>query len=665
MNQARLMFRGCFTLLLTLTLTACDKVPLASDADAQGHTPATAATREANASVLKQLDFTDQQDFVDAERGLIARDPMLRVLRTTEDGSSIVWDMPSYDFIKGPAPDSVNPSLWRQAQLNNIHGLFKVRDGVYQLRGYDISNMTIIEGRTGWIIVDPLTAKETAARAIAFARQHLGTKPIVAVIFTHSHVDHFGGVLGIVTAEQARQQKLRVIAPAGFMEEATSENVLAGVTMLRRSLYMYGKNLAHTPRGHIDTGLGKGTAYGTVGILPPTELITHTGQELTLDGLRFIFQNTPASEAPAEMTFYSPDMKAFFGAELASHTLHNLYTLRGAKVRDALKWSGYLEEALTLFSDAEVYIGGHQWPVWGKARVQSLLETQRDTFKFIHDQTLHLALQGYTPREIAEQVKLPASLNSVFSSRGYYGTVAHNTKAVYQFYFGWYDANPANLNPLPPESAAKKYVAFMGGADEVLKKAQQSVDAGEYRWAAEVLNHLVFAEPNHVKAKALLAHTYDQLGYQSESAPWRDAYLTGAYELRHGKPEKVLDMSSTQELLRNTPIPRFLEAMAARLKADNAEGKELKVNFVFTDSGESFALQVKNAVLHHRSGIDSNATATLKLTRDIYLKMIMGNAGLNDTLLSDDLQVEGSRVDLVRFFALFHQPNGSFNIVTP
>ncbi|MES3041444.1 MAG: alkyl sulfatase dimerization domain-containing protein [Pseudomonadota bacterium] len=660
MNTSRLL-----ALALCSALAACGQAPHEAGADAQGHSAATAATRDANAKMLTELDFNDRQDFADAERGLIARDPMLKILRTTEDGSSTVWDMPSYDFLKGAAPDSVNPSLWRQAQLNNIHGLFKVRDGIYQLRGYDLSNMTIIEGRTGWIIVDPLTAQETAARAIAFAREHLGTKPIVAVIFTHSHVDHFGGILGIVSAEQARQQKLRIIAPDGFMEEATSENVLAGVTMLRRSMFMYGKSLAHTPRGHIDTGLGKAPAYGTVGIMAPTELITRTGQELDIDGLRFVFQNTPASEAPAEMTFYLPELKAFLGAELASHTLHNLYTLRGAKVRDALKWSGYLDEALSLFGDAEVYVGSHQWPVWGKERVQALLESQRDTFKYIHDQTLHLALQGFTSREIAEQVKLPPSLNKVFSSRGYYGTVAHNTKAVYQFYFGWYDANPANLNPLPPENAGKKYVEFMGGADAVLEKAQKTYDDGEYRWAAEVLNHLVFAEPGNAAAKALLAKTYDQLGYQAESAPWRDAYLTGAYELRHGTPKQVLDMSSTIELLRSTPMPRFMDAMAARLKADKAEGKEYTINFVFTDLKESYVLHLKNSVLHHRAGNDPKADATLKLTHAIYLKMITGKAGINDTLLSDDLKVEGSRVDLVRFFTLFEQPNGSFNIVTP
>lgn len=657
--------QSLLALVLICALSACSQSPQDTGADAEGHSAATAATRKANANVLTELDFNDKQDFADAERGLIARDPQLIVTRTTEDGSSRVWDMPSYDFIKGAAPDSVNPSLWRQAQLNNIHGLFKVTDNIYQLRGYDLANMTIIEGRTGWIIVDPLTSQETAAHAIAFARQHLGKKPIVAIIFSHSHVDHFGGVLGIISAEQARQQQIRIIAPDGFMEEATSENVLAGVTMLRRSMFMYGKELARSPRGHIDTGLGKAPAFGTVSILAPTELITHTGQELNIDGLRFVFQNTPASEAPAEMTFYLPELKAFCGAELASHTMHNLYTLRGAKVRDALKWSGYLDEAMNLFADAEVYFGGHSWPVWGKENVHSLLETQRDTFKYIHDQTMHMALNGMTSREIAEQIKLPPNLDKVFSSRGYYGTLSHNSKAVYQFYFGWYDANPANLNPLPPESAGKKYVEFMGGADAVLTKAQKSYDDGEYRWTAEVLNHLVFAEPSNASAKALLAKTYDQLGYQAESAPWRDAYLTGAYELRHGTPKKVLDMSSTVELLRSTPMPRFLDAMAARLKADAAEGKEYTINMVFTDLKESYVLTLKNSVLHHRPGNDTKANATLKLTHAIYLKMITGKAGISDTLLSDDLKVEGSRLDLVRFFTLFEQPDGTFNIVTP
>jgi alkyl sulfatase BDS1-like metallo-beta-lactamase superfamily hydrolase len=650
-------------LLLPLLLAACAKPAGDGQADEQGHTAPTAATRKANAAVLEELDFADTRDFEDARHGLIASDPALAIAGPDQ---APVWNMPAYAFIKGEAPDSVNPSLWRQAQINNIHGLFKVTDGIYQLRGYDLSNMSIIEGESGWIIVDPLTAQETASHAIAFARQHLGDRPIVAVIFTHSHVDHFGGVLGLLGAEQARQRKVRVIAPTGFMEEATSENVIAGITMVRRAMYMYGKPLAPSPRGHVDTGLGKGPAFGTVGILEPTEIVDRTGQELTIDGVRFMFQNAPGSEAPAEMTFYLPGRRAFCGAEVVSHNMHNLYTLRGAKVRDALRWSGYIDEMLGLYGDAEVYFASHHWPIWGRERIHEFLESQRDTYKFIHDQTVHLALQGYTSREIAEKIELPHSLRRTFSSRGYYGTLRHNAKAVYQFYFGWYDGNPANLNPLPPEDAAGKYVEFMGGAKAVLEKAQKSFDDGDYRWAAEVLNHLVFAEPENTKAKALLAMTYDQLGYQSESGPWRDVYLTGAYELRHGPPEKTLDLSSSLGMLRQTPVPRFLDAMAVRLKAADAEGKEYTVNLVLTDRNESYVLRLKNSVLHHSAGNpDPKADVTLRVTHELYLKMLTGTAGLKDTLMSDDLQVEGSRLDLIRFFALFEKPEGTFNIVTP
>ncbi|MBI2382464.1 MAG: MBL fold metallo-hydrolase [Gammaproteobacteria bacterium] len=646
-----------------LASTGCGDRPREADADAQGHSAPTAATRAANAQVGESLDLADRQDFEDARRGLVAADPDLRI---PGPGGEAAWDMPGYAFLDGAAPDSVNPSLWRQAQLNNIHGLFKVTDGVYQLRGFDLANMTIVEGRSGWIVVDPLTARETASRAIAFARRHLGDKPVVAIVFTHSHVDHFGGVLGVVDAQQARSKKVRVIAPEGFMEEATSENVLAGGTMMRRSMYMYGMRLARSPRGHVDTGLGKGPAYGSVGVLEPTEIVGRTRQELDVDGVRFVFQNAPGSEAPAELTFYLPERKAFCGAEVVSHTLHNLYTLRGAKVRDALKWSGYIDEIARLFGDAEVYFGSHHWPIWGNARIVSFLETQRDTYKYIHDQTVRLALHGYTPREIAERLELPASLRNTFSSRDYYGTVRHNAKAVYQFYFGWYDGNPANLDPLPPEDSARKYVALIGGAQAVLQHAQEAFDRAEYRWAAELLNHLVFAEPGNENARALLARTYDQLGYRAESGPWRDVYLTGAFELRHGGPKQGLKLSEALDLLRQTPMPRFLDAMAVRLDGAAAEGKDYTVNLVLTDLGETYVLRVRNAVLHHAQGAaDPKANATLRLTHELYLKMLTGAAGIKDTLMSDDLEVQGSRLDLIRFFSLFEKPDGTFNIVTP
>ncbi len=660
------MKRIAVTLLLPLAvaLGGCDeKMELGPDADALGHTAPTQATAKANAKVLDELPFSDRQDFEDAKRGLIASHPGLII----EDAyGGFVWNLPAYEFIDGEAPASVNPSLWRQANLNQMHGLFKVTDGIYQLRGFDLSNMTIIEGKTGWIIVDPLTAKETAAAAIAFARKHLDEKPIVAMIFTHSHIDHFAGVFGIMEAEEIARRKVRIIAPEGFMEEATSENVIAGMAMGRRAMFMFGRNLPRSQRGHVDSGLGISPSYGTLGIMEPTDIVDSTPQKMTIDGVRFVFQNAPGSEAPAELAFYLPKLKAFCGAEIISRNMHNLYTLRGAKVRDALKWSNYIDEEMRLFNDAEIYFASHHWPLWGKERIIEFLEKQRDTYKYIHDQTLRLANAGYTPREIAEEIELPESLRMSFPNRGYYGTVRHNSKAVYQGYLGWYDGNPANLNPLPPTEAGVRYVELMGGADKLLAQAELYFDKGEYRWVAEILSHLVFAEPGNTKAKALLARTYDQLGYQSESGPWRDVYLTAAYELRHGAPERGLDISIMLDVLRQTPLSRFFDSMAARLNGPDAEGTEMTVNMIFTDLHESYVLALENAVLHHyKTTPDPAANATIKLTRELFLRMAMGKAGIKDTLFSDDLQVEGSRIDLVRFFSLFDKPTGTFNIVTP
>ncbi|MBW2509412.1 MAG: MBL fold metallo-hydrolase [Deltaproteobacteria bacterium] len=616
-----------------------------------------------NAAVRQELPLTDQRDFDDAKRGLIASDPALRI--TTEQGK-VIWNMPAYDFVQGDAPVSVNPSLWRQAQLNNIHGLFQVTKGVYQLRGYDLANMSLIDGETGWIVVDPLTAKETAAKALAFAREHLGDKPISAVIYTHSHIDHFGGVLGILSPEEVEERNVPIIAPELFLEEATSENVIAGVAMGRRSLFMMGPRLPKGERGHVDTGLGKGVAYGSFGLLPPAEIITKTGAEMTIDGVRFVFQNAPGSEAPSEMTFYLPDLQTFCGAEVVSHTMHNLYTLRGAKVRDAIKWSGYIDEVIEMFPDVEVYFGSHHWPIWGHDRIVDFLEKQRDTYKYINDQTLRLALLGATPREIAEELELPESLRTSFANRGYYGTLKHNAKAVYQRYFGWYDGNPANLDPLPPAEAGTKYVELAGGAANLLANAQAAYDRGEYRWVAEVVNHLVFADPNNQEARDLLAQAYDQLGYQAESGPWRDVYLTGAFELRHGGPTEGIDLAASMDMIKHAPIESFLAAIAARLNADKAEGEELIVNLNFTDLGETYVLELKNSVLrHYERDPDPDANASLNITHELFLEMLTGKAGLKDTLFSDNLSIDGSRLDLLSFFRLLDKPTGTFAIVTP
>ena len=658
------------TFVLALALGGCEKTrpapvfdPADRAPDVAGNTPPTEQTARLNAAVAESLPLAEEQDFEDARRGLVASDPDLRVLGA--DGTPI-WDMGAYDFIEGDPPASVNPSLWRQARLNNIHGLFEVTRGVYQLRGYDLANMSLIEGQTGGIVIDPLTAGETAAAALAFARRHLGDKPISAVIFTHSHIDHFGGVLGILSPEEAAERQVPIVAPESFITEATNENVVAGVAMARRSLYMFGPRLPRGVRGHVGSGLGKGPAYGTVGILQPTETVARTPTELTLDGVRFVFQNAPGSEAPAELTFYLPELKTFCGAEVVSHTMHNLYTLRGAKVRDALRWSGYIDEIIDLFGEAEVYFGSHHWPIWGNGRIADFLEKQRDTYKYIHDQTLRLALLGHTPREIAEGLELPESLRRSFPNRGYYGTVRHNARAVYQRYFGWYDGNPANLNPLPPAEAGARYVELAGGAAALLDQARAAHARGDYRWVAEILNHLVFADPDNQEARGLLAEAYDQLGYQAESGPWRDIYLTGAFELRHGGPATGFDLSSMMDMIEHAPLARFLDAMAARLNADKAEGKKMTINLILTDLGATHVLELDNSVLrHYERDPDPEANASLKITHQLYLRMLTGQAGLKETLFSDHLSVDGSRLALFNFFRLFDKPDGTFDIVTP
>lgn len=647
-------------------LLACDSGSLTPQpgADDQGHTAATRYTAQANAQVAQSLPLSDQEDFIDAERGLIARADSLVVEHA--DGRP-VWDQDAYAFIQqGDAPPSVNPSLWRQARLNGLHGLYKVTDGIYQLRGFDLANMTLIEGERGWIVVDPLTVAETAERAMRFADTHLGRRPVSTIIFTHSHIDHFGGVEGVLKV--AEHPDLQVVAPAGFMDEAVSENVMAGIAMQRRAGFMYGRHLARSPRGHVGTGLGKEPPRaGTIGIRAPDIRIDTTGTKMLLDGVEFVFQNAPGSEAPAELTFYLPAQRAYCGAEVVSRNIHNVYTLRGAKVRDALAWSNYIQEAIDLFAgDAELYFGAHQWPLWGKENVLAFMKNQRDVYKYIHDQTLRMANLGYTPAEIAEEIRMPESLQRSFANRGYYGTVKHNAKAVYQRYFGWYDGNPANLDPLPPVQAGRRYVALAGGADRLLEQAGTAFDRGEYRWVAQLLNHLVFAQPDHQGARALLAKTYDQLGYQSESGPWRDVYLSAAFELRHGTVRQGVDLADAVALLREIPREQFFDSMAARLNGPRADGESLVINFRFSDLDEDYVLDIENAVMHHRRAPPRpDANASISLTHDLFLKMAINQVGIRDTLMSDALEVRGSRLDLIKFFRLFDKPDGRFAIVTP
>jgi alkyl sulfatase BDS1-like metallo-beta-lactamase superfamily hydrolase len=655
-----------FSVLLSLiVVSGCEqKVGVSEGADEHGSSPASSYTIAANQQVKDTLELDNQTDFEQARKGLVASVKNLKIMAA--DGQ-VAWDQSAYNFISGSAPDSVNPSLWRQEQLNNIHGLFEVTPGVHQLRGFDLANLTLIDTDNGWIVVDPLTTAATSSYAIDFARKHLGNKPIKAVIFTHSHVDHFGGIDGVLTPVELAD--ITIIAPEGFTEESVSENIIAGNVMGRRAEFMYGRNLPKSARGHVGTGLGKEPAgAGAISILSPTTIIHKTGQTLTIDGLEIVFQNAPGSEAPAELTFYLPKYKAFCGAELVSRTMHNLYTLRGAKVRDALGWSGFIDEALELFGkQADVYLASHHWPIWGNEKIQSFMLRQRDTYKFIHDQTMRLANQGYTPKEIAEAIKMPESLQQTFDNRGYYGTLKHNSKAVYQFYFGWYDANPANLDPLPPVAVGKRYVDAMGGAESVLEIARTSFAKGEYRWVAELLSHLVFADAKNIEARQLLAETYDQLGYQAESAPWRDVYLSGALELRHGKKEDAVSLiASATGLIGQAPTELFFAAMATNLNPEKAAGEHYIVNFHMTDTNESFVLTVDNSVLHHRQlAADPKADVTIKITRQLFLKLITKTADLKSVMFGDELEIEGSKLALIGFFSLFDTNDEFFNIVTP
>lgn len=660
-------------LVITL-LSACQ--PSQNDVvqQEQNQTAVSSSTLQAHKSVNQKLNINNQQDFKQANKGLIAKTPNQAILNSAGE---VIWDNAAYSFIQGDSPDTVNPSLWRQEKLNNIRGLFKVSDGVYQVRGFDFANMSIIEGKSGWIIVDPLTAKETAQAALKFAQQHLGVKPIKAVILTHAHMDHFGGVLGVVSPEEIKSQGIRVIAPEGFMDAATSENIIAGIAMARRSAYMYGKNLARNSQGHIGSGLGTGPAFGTFGIVTPTELISNNNTTKTIDGINFVFQNASGTESIAELTFYLPEQKIFCGAELVSRNMHNLYTLRGAQVRNALDWSNTIDQSLQMFGQSDIYFGSHHWPIWGNEKVKTFLANQRDLYKYIHDQSVRLLNQGLTADEIAEQITLPDSLANYFANRGYYGSLSHNSKAVYQFYMGWFDANPAHLNPLPATQSSSKYVDMMGGEENILIKAKAFFEQGEYRWVAELLNHIVFANPDNTEAKSLLASTYEQLGYQAESAPWRNFYLMGAQELEQGVSNKGIDLASMEEILKNTPVSKFFESMAVRLNSEKAKDEVFNIVLNFTDINESYLLKVDNSVLRHYAltkisteqsfvhNDEADINASLSLTHSLFVKILIGKAGIKNTLFSDELSVDGSIIDLVSFFRLFDTPAGNFNIVTP
>jgi alkyl sulfatase BDS1-like metallo-beta-lactamase superfamily hydrolase len=624
---------------------------------------ATDATRRFNEAFAMSLPHDTRQDFADADRGFIGTIPDARV---EARGGRVVWDMAPFAFeAEGqPTPSTVNPSLWRQAQLNTRHGLFEVTAGIYQVRGFDISNVTFIEGKTGYIVVDPLTSAEPAAAALKLMRQHRGDKPVMAVIYTHSHVDHYGGVRGVLSDDDIRSG-LRIIAPNGFLEAAVSENILAGNAMARRATYMFGGLLPRGPRGHVDSGLGKASSQGSVSLIPPTESITATGQRHTIDGVDIVYQLTPDTEAPAEMNFYFPQFKALCMAENCTCHLHNLYTPRGAQVRDAKGWSRYIGEAIDLFaSGAEVEFASHHWPRWGSARIIEFLRKQRDLYKFIHDQTLRLANHGLTPIEISETLALPPSLAAEWHTRSYYGTLNHNTKAVYQRYLGWYDGNPAHLYPHPPAEAGKRYVALAGGADALLKNAREAFDRGDYRWVAEVVNHLVFADPHNADARNLQADALEQLGYQAESGPWRGNFLTGAQELR-AVPGGIRRRGLAAAQLRALPADELLDAFSVRLNGPKAGAHDFAFGVQFEGSDERWRVSVENAVLHHALDKAAAVKPVVHLNHDTLIDLAVGETTLDAALAAGRARIDGDGNVFAEFLGLLDRFEFFFAIIEP
>jgi alkyl sulfatase BDS1-like metallo-beta-lactamase superfamily hydrolase len=624
--------------------------------------PATSTTAAANKAFGAALDLGDKQDFDDASRGLVARMPDA-VIKNAK--GETVWDGNQFGFIRGEAPPSVNPSLWRQEKLNNNAGLFKVTEGIWQVRGYDLANMTLVRGKTGWIVIDPLLSAEVAKATLEFAMQHLERKPVVAVIYTHSHADHFGGVRGVVDEADVKAGKVPIIAPDGFMDHAVAENVLAGNAMTRRAQYQFGTPLAFGERGAVGSGLGKGLSIGSLGLLPPTDIVRKTGEQRVVDGVRIVFQMANGSEAPAEFTFYFPDHKALCLSEVVTAHLHNVYTLRGAKMRDALGWSKYINEMLDFYPQAEVAFRSHHWPVWGAPRIRKHLVNQRDAYRFIHDAALNMANQGKKMGDLGNATYFPKGLRNDFSTHGYYGTLSHNLRAVYNFYLGFFDGNPATLDPLPAVETAKRYVAALGGAEDVLDKARAAFAAGDYRWAAELNNHAVMADAGNAAARALQADILEQLGYQAESGVWRNEYLTAAKELREGvKPVRL----STQgpDMVRAMTLEMIFDFIAVRLNHQKVDGLNLGVQVNFTDSNETFALELSNAVLHNTKGrVLKNPQAALSISHPAFFKMLLAGVPLPKLLEAGEAKVEGDPKALGAIFANLDRFDPLFNIVTP
>lgn len=641
-----------------------------------GAEPATAITRSCQHAALRWLPMADQRSFDDARRGFIADIPP-GVIKRANGGP--VWNLAAYGFLadKSP-PDTVHPGLWRHARVNMVTGLFKVTERLYQVRGLDISNMTIIEGDSGLILIDPLICTEVAAAALALYREHRpdqAHKPVVAVIYSHSHSDHFGGVRGVIDEADVIAGRVQVIAPHGFMEEAVSENVMAGNAMSRRALFQFGPLLPKGERGQVDAGLGKTTSTGTLTLIAPTRVIERPVEHHVIDGVDCVFELTPGAEAPSEMIIHHPGLRVLNMTEISSHNFHNLLPLRGAQARDSLAWSRYLDGALQRYAtEADVLIAQHHWPVWGAEAIDGFLRRQRDLYKFVHDQTLRLMNHGQLAGEIAELLQLPESLQQDWSCHGFYGTVRHNVKAIVQRYIGWYDGNPAHLDPLPPAEAARKAVAYMGGAAAVLQRAGEDFERGEYRWVAQVCAQLAHAHPTgeadgeaHTAAAcALGARALEQLGYQAESATWRNAYLQAAMELRQGPPQLPNLAVASADMVRAMSTSLFFDYLAMRVNGDRAAGLTLRLNWHFSDTGEQVLLNLENSALTHRMGVvDAAADASITLQRRTIDDIALQRLSFADALQDGRIAVEGRRQALAALLGTLDQFNRMFPVVGP
>ena len=626
--------------------------------------PAHPATRALNARVSEELDFSDTRDFDDARRGFVGT---IAHAEFPANAGGLAWSMRPYGFLDGDAPDTVNPSLWRQSRLNAIHGLFEVTERIWQVRGFCLANVTFVEGDTGVVVIDPLTFEEHARAAIELYFAHRGRRPVVAIVYTHSHRDHYGGVRGVISPEDVEARGVPVIAPEGFTEEAFSESMLAGVAMRRRSLFQFGHTLAPGPMAHVDSGLGKAAGRGADGFIVPNRLVREPRETHVVDGVEIVFQLTPGTEAPAEMHLFFPGLRALNLAENGCHTMHNLCPLRGAKTRDTLAWARYLDEALDAFvPGADVVLAQHHWPVWGRERIVEFVAGQRDMYRYLHDQTLRLMSHGMTPAEIGAALMMPSRLSAQWFARGYYGAVAHNVAAVYAHYLGPYDGNPANLHPLPPVDAALKYVEYMGGADAVLVRARRDFEAGAFRWVVEALKHVVFADPANGPARELAADAMEQLGYQAESATWRNAYLLGARELRSRTRAPA---ASTQliggDVLAMLPLRSFLEFIAIRVDGTKAQDLALRLDW-HLDGRECEKVTLSNGALNHLPGSHGDAAhAVVRTSRAELARLLAGRDAFLAVLDAGELDVSGDRALLRRFVETLDDFDPMFNVVEP